>query len=213
MSTSAWLWAHGQTARLFVALVALLPPTLRRARRVRLAVWPLVLGLCFLPLANLDLTAWIYAFSGQFSVTSLALLSAAIASRIYDDRRAFGPDRSALLFAAAGAALVLYPNALGLGLFDLYAAGYGGALLPASVGALAVAAWLGKRRGAAMVAVTALWAWLLGFGESDNLWDYLLDAWLAIAAIGYGAIRLGQLATIATSKPAPEPADRPNERN
>jgi len=35
----------------------------------------------------------------------------------------------------------------------------------------------------ALLLLVVLWAWLLGLGESQNLWDYLIDPWLVLYAV------------------------------
>jgi hypothetical protein len=87
--------------------------------------------------------------------------------------------------AVALAALFLYPMALGWGDWDAYGPGWGswGMLLTL---ALLCAACLAKGLKVlpALIAL-ALTAWSLGLMESGNLWDYLLDPWLSIFALGH----------------------------
>jgi len=73
--------------------------------------------------------------------------------------------------------------ALGWGAFDPYALGFNGLWLPLAVSAVAVLLWFGPDRVAALVILAALWCWQLGVGESNNLYDYLIDAWTLIAVL------------------------------
>lgn len=80
------------------------------------------------------------------------------------------------------AALSLYPMALGLGYFDPYRLGYGdplflGGLLLVTVYALFRQWWL-----PAMLIPLAVLAWAAGWYASPNLWDYLIDPFLAAYA-------------------------------
>jgi hypothetical protein len=73
--------------------------------------------------------------------------------------------------------------ALGLGGFDPYALGFKGPWLPLAVAFLAVLLWFRGDRVAALVILAALWCWQLEAGESNNLYDYLIDAWTMITAL------------------------------
>ena len=78
-------------------------------------------------------------------------------------------------FALFLAGLALYPMALGLGMFDPYALGY----LPwfaLAVSALtALTWWLPRNQLTAAWLTAAILAHYFRVGESDNLFDYLLD--------------------------------------
>ena len=96
---------------------------------------------------------------------------------------------AAWIFGAV-ASLSLYPSALGLGPqnFDSYALGWpwlfwGQSLALFGGAGLAAASliWRGNRFG--YVLVLALLGYAVGFQESENLWDYLLDP-------VYGAVSL-----------------------
>lgn len=80
-------------------------------------------------------------------------------------------------------AILFYPFALGVSMFDPYAWGYGsiaflgGVLIFAMVCGLA-----GWTKGVWIIGI-AIIAWSLHLHESSNLWDYLLDPVLAIWAL------------------------------
>ena len=86
-------------------------------------------------------------------------------------------------FAVSLIALIFYPLALGLGMFDPYAWGYGslGMLIVVLLFAL-VFALLGWTKGVWIMAL-AIIAWAGHWHESTNLWDYVLDPLLAIWAV------------------------------
>jgi len=48
---------------------------------------------------------------------------------------------------------------------------------------LSLACWAGGLRLLPALVALALLAWVAGALESTNLWDYLIDPWLAVAAI------------------------------
>ncbi|MDR2507643.1 MAG: hypothetical protein LBD67_06575, partial [Candidatus Accumulibacter sp.] len=61
---------------------------------------------------------------------------------------------------------------------------YSGApALPLAVGALSLAAWLSGWRLSAFALLLALCAWRLDLLASSNLWDYLFDPLLVLAAL------------------------------
>jgi hypothetical protein len=91
--------------------------------------------------------------------------------------------RRALLLLVALAALALYPLALGATAFDSYRIGYGDARFFAALLLVALAAWIWNYHLIALCIAFAILAWTFGWYESGNLWDYLLDPWIAIYAL------------------------------
>ncbi len=159
------------------------------ARRRRWGRWarmlPIAAGLASLvPLAGPSLAGYLLGLVGGLSVTTQALLALAIASFLTGRERILESDRRTLLASVAMAAVVLYPLSLGLGGFDPYAAGFGSLTLLGLLALYALAAWFAGRSFAVAVITAALAAHHAGLMESDNLWDYLIDAPLAAYAIG-----------------------------
>jgi hypothetical protein len=148
----------------------------------------------FLPLDGVSLAGILYGHLGAISLPGLVLLYA------FASRRLGGPvllntkrrDNWQRILILLG--FLLYPMALGLGGFDPYALGFKGPWLPLAVSILAVLLWFGGDRLAALVILAALWCWQFEVGESNNLYDYLIDAWTLIAALliqfGKGVRRL-----------------------
>lgn len=136
------------------------------------------------PIAGWSPAIWLRGMVGDLSITSMLLLSAAVYARLFKvapmwDAR----ERSALLGFLAVLALLLYPFALGLGSLDPYRSGYGGVGLLLMLALLAL--WLMRRGFYLLPLVFALAAsgWSFNVLESTNLWDYLIDAPLAIYAL------------------------------
>lgn len=132
--------------------------------------WPLGLGMA-LPLA-----AYVRGIIGDLSVVLTLLLwsSVLLPSR---------PTPVSFKFAVALISLIFYPLALGLGMFDPYAWGYGslGMLIAVLLFAL-IFGLIGWTKGVWIIAL-AIIAWAGHWHESANLWDYVLDPLLAIWAI------------------------------
>lgn len=166
-------------------LLALRVPYVQRLDGKRRA---LLVGLGYVvvmfPVAGWSLTVWLRGMVGDLSITSMLLLSAAVYARLFKTELKWDArERSALLGLLAVLALLLYPFALGLGTLDPYRSGYGGVGLLLMLALLAL--WLMRRNFYLLPLVFALAAtsWSFNMLESTNLWDYLIDAPLAIYAL------------------------------
>ncbi|MDR1934464.1 MAG: hypothetical protein LBS49_02570 [Candidatus Accumulibacter sp.] len=153
---------------------------------------PLLFLLLPLPFgANLCVLAMLRGLFGGLSIATILLLQALVLQN-GGGKPIFAAREERWLPLPIAAALLFYPPALGMGPLDPYAWGYGEALplpLPLIAGALALAAWLAGWRVSALALVLALAAWRLRLHESANLWDYLLDPLLVLAALGVLAAR------------------------
>ena len=131
--------------------------------------WPLGLGM------ELPLATYVRGVVGDLSVVLTLLLWSSVLL----------PSRSAptsFKLAIAFISLAFYPLALGLGMIDPYAWGYGSIGLLAAVLLFALVCGLaGWMRGVWIIAL-AIIAWAAHWHESANLWDYVLDPLLAIWA-------------------------------
>ncbi len=140
-----------------------------------LLFWPIFTFV--LPL-ELPLAAYVRGFTGELSITSMLLLWTAYFSPKELKVPAFMKVWIALV------AIVFYPLALGVGMLDPYAWGYGSiAFLAAVIATALVALLMGSNRMAIILAIAIL-AWAAGWHESANLWDYILDPFLGFWAIG-----------------------------
>jgi len=132
--------------------------------------WPLGLGM------ELPLVAYVRGVIGDLSIVTMLLLWTSLLS-------GSKPAPFVLKFAIACIAIVFYPMALGLGMIDPYAWGYGSTAFFIAVLLFAVVCGLANcSKGVCMIAI-AIIAWAAHWHESANLWDYLLDPFLAIWAL------------------------------
>jgi hypothetical protein len=175
-------------ALLPVVLLDMLLVRLRVGRPVR-GVVALVFGILLLiPWPNLSGAQNLRGLLGDLSIPTLVLMigyllrhfgPAALAERLAK------PTRELVFLAAVLTAIALfyYPLSLGVSTVDPYAHGF----YPTVLAALLLAAFI-----CAVLAGWWLTAWLIALAyagflmqalESDNLWDYLFDLPLAIAAI------------------------------
>ena len=132
--------------------------------------WPLGISL------ELPLAAYVRGAIGDLSVVTTLLLWSALL-----------PNNKSAPFAfklsIAMIALAFYPFALGLGMIDPYAWGYGSIAFLIAVLVFAVICGLANWSKGVWIIGLAIIAWAVHWHESANLWDYLLDPFLAIWAI------------------------------
>jgi hypothetical protein len=81
-------------------------------------------------------------------------------------------------------AILFYPFALGFTMFDPYAWGYHSSVFAGTVLLVAAIYFFTKLSWEALILSIAVIAWSIHWHESINLWDYLLDPFLAAWAIG-----------------------------
>ena len=144
-----------------VALVLLL---------ANLFFWPLGMSL------ELPLSAYVRGVTGDLSVVTMLLLWSAILPSAKKTPLGFKVPLALI-------AMVFYPFALGLGMIDPYAWGYGSISFLIAVILFAVICGLvGWVKGVWILSL-AIIAWAAHWHESANLWDYLLDPFLAIWAL------------------------------
>jgi len=138
----------------------------------------LIGNILFWPLGmNLPLAAYVRGLTGDLSIVLTLLLW----SSLLPTNK---PAPIAFKFAMAMIALCFYPFALGLGMVDPYAWGYGSiAFLVAALFFALVCGLANWTKGVWVIAI-AIIAWAAHWHESANLWDYLLDPFLAIWAVG-----------------------------
>lgn len=142
-----------------------------------------VLLWCPVGAAQLPLIAYIRGISSDLSVTLVLLAGLGLCQRVFGLRAIDQRERMAVSAAVAAAALFLYPLALGWGDWDAYRAGWGAPGMWVGLLMLSLFCWTQGLRLLPILVALALLAWWFGILESSNLWDYLLDPWLALVAL------------------------------
>ena len=140
----------------------------------------LLSNLFFWPLGSfleLSLAAYVRGITGDLSIVTMLLLWSALISSSKSNPIGF---KLAIVIIA----LSFYPFALGLGMTDPYAWGYGSIAFLLAVIAMAVICGLANWSKGVWIIALAIVAWSAHWHESANLWDYLLDPFLAIWALG-----------------------------
>jgi len=168
-----------------ITAIALLIPRVASLPKSRLAaVLALVALLTLAPLRGLPLLAYVRSVTGDLSITAAVLACAAIASAVSGWPAIDARNRLALRALIVLVAIALYPMALGIGCFDPYRLGYGQPWFMGSLLLVTLAAWFARLHLLASCIALAVLAWTVGWYESSNLWDYLLDPLVASYALG-----------------------------
>ena len=132
--------------------------------------WPLGMGM------ELPLSAYVRGVIGDLSIVSTLLLWTSLLLA--------GKSTPLLFkFALALIAIVFYPLALGFGMLDPYAWGYQSIPFFIAVLLFALVCGLANWSKGVWIIAIAILAWAAHWHESANLWDYLLDPFLAIWAL------------------------------
>ena len=145
----------------------------------RLALLVLLGNLFFWPLGmslELPLSAYVRGMTGDLSIVSLLLLWGAMLPSA--TKTPFGFKLPIALIA-----ILFYPLALGFGMLDPYGWGYASIGLLIAVIVFAILCGFTAWTKGVWILSIALIAWAAHWHESANLWDYLLDPFLAIWAL------------------------------
>jgi hypothetical protein len=168
------------------AVVALLVrvPRLRALPLPKRAAWlaAMVIALS-IPLWGVSAAGFVRGIAGDLSIATLVLLALALMRSLTGQALVEEQNRNAMLRAILITGLLFYPLALGLGMFDPYRLGYGNLWFMLVLFGLAVWSSLRYSILLALCIASAVAAWSVGWYESANLWDYLLDPWLVIYAL------------------------------
>ncbi|MFZ4536224.1 hypothetical protein [Propionivibrio sp.] len=135
------------------------------------------------PFGELPPAAYVRGMIGDLSVTTLFILAYVYGHRLLGWPRLEAQQRSGLLLLLVLAACALYPLALGADMYDPYRLGYGEPWFLVLLLALALAGVALRMPLVALPISLAVLAWTIGWYESGNLWDYLIDPLLAIYAV------------------------------
>lgn len=168
-------------------------PGVARLSKPRLSILlAAVFVLMLIPFGGMPFAAYLRGVTGDLSITTLILLWCAMLRPRFDRVPAGANHRFVLLILIALAAIALYPMALGVGAYDTYRLGYGNPQFIAVLLLIALAASFRKYPLIAFCIALSTLAWTIGWYESGNLWDYLLDPLLAIYALSILVIQVSK---------------------
>jgi hypothetical protein len=137
---------------------------------VNLFFWPLGMSL------ELPLSAYVRGVTGELSIVTMLLVWSSLLPAVKKTPLGFKVPLALI-------AIMFYPLALGLGMVDPYEWGYGSITFLIAVILFAVACGLAGWTKGVWIISFAIIAWAAQWHESANLWDYLLDPFLAIWAL------------------------------
>ena len=142
-----------------------------------------VLLWCPVGAAQLPLAAYVRGISSDLSISLVAIACLGMYQRLSGVHLVSDRERNVLNLVFAAGALFLYPLALGWGDWDSYRLGWGAPGMWAALLVLSVVCWGKGLRLLPVLIAVGLLAWAAGVLESTNLWDYLIDPWIAVGAI------------------------------
>lgn len=170
--------------------------------RLRVGVGVLAVIL-LLPVGNLSLYMYPRALFGDLSLTTKLFLGAWILYRLGGPKIVSNVEFDLVFRSVAIFGLFFYPLSLGLTPFDPYAAGYTpGLAIVWVVIAVIFCLKTGKPFIAAGLSAGTL-GYLLSLQESENLFDYLIDAPLFLYALGYCCVKFARSIIVNTSPSQP----------
>ena len=142
----------------------------------RITLAAVVLLALLMPINGLSVAEWLRGMVGDLSITTLLLLA-------LTSRKKSAPIATATLLLIATLGSILYVTALGFSSVDAYRFGFGNLPLLAGLLTLAIVSGWQKNVTLALAISLAVLAWSVGYYESTNVWDYLLDPLLFIYAL------------------------------
>lgn len=180
MSPAFWIWSHLSFVLLIASMLSLFVKRRRNLQLISLCVLiPVVLGV--LPIGQTDVSGFVLGHMGAVSASMLVLLGFQLFANIgaIEGHRTSVLRNMNIFWFATG--MILYPAALGFFSTDMYSFGFH-ASMHWSVLGLSVVAMLCRLRILGLCLAFSVLANQLKLHESSNLWDYVIDPWLWIAA-------------------------------
>lgn len=170
-----------------IMVLALYLPLINRLKQISLFGVLLFIA-ALIPVDGLSVAEFVRGMLGDLSFSTLLLLAIAygriLSARLHRNEIRHDIDGSLpVLSVIALAALTLYPFALGIGMTDPYRLGYGDMGFLGGLLLAALLAWALRYSLITLIISLAVLGWSAGWYESNNLWDYLLDPWVAIYAL------------------------------
>ena len=150
----------------------------RQQSAIKVVGFVVTFALGLIPFGDLSIAHYVGLLTGDISPVTVTLLLVYVYGQFFG--RTYSADISTIQLLISGTAIMLYPTALGLSMFDPYSHGYHPIVLSPLLLALFC---LGVYRGwylLSTVLAIAFASYVLSILDSDNLWDYLIDPVLAI---------------------------------
>jgi hypothetical protein len=180
VSPAFWIWSHLSFVLLIASMLSLFVKRLSSVQAISRCLWiPGFLGV--LPIGQTDVSGFALGHMGTLSASMLVLLGFQFFANIgaIEGHGTLVLRNMNIFWFATG--MILYPAALGFFNTDMYSFGFHASMHWCVLG-LSVTAVLCRLRILGLCLAFSVLANLLKLHESSNLWDYVIDPWLWIAA-------------------------------
>ena len=196
------LLPHLGAALVAACVILTLARRLTSIRMILSGVFIAIFAVILMPLGEFPASHYLRVLTGDLSMLSLVWLTAGAGQTMLHGRRTRSAHERHSAIAVLFIALCLYPSALGLSPLDVYSLGYSPVYLGPVVfllfaGTIGLNYWI-----PAISAALALAAYYLGFLESNNLWDYLIDPVIVIYCLSLLVMDRRQLLSSDEHEPA-----------
>jgi hypothetical protein len=177
MTLEFWIWSHASCALVVASMAGMvLKRTSSLFARATVLAGSFILSL--MPVYATDFSGFTLAHIGILSTSTLVLLAAEFFIRLKFPPHLHRNQNLFVIFAG----VALYPSAAGFFEWDLYFFGYQTAMSWTVLG-IAIVALVFRHQLLALCLTSAVVMHQLMIHESTNLWDYLIDPWLFLAAL------------------------------
>lgn len=167
---------------LLAALLFRLPGINSVKWRMRVGVLLVIAVVTFINFAELSLADCIRGVIGDLSVTTILLLCSMLVGSCCPKPLLSQNAIKEILPFVAVLGLILYPFALGLGPVDTYAFGFASLPLWLTLFSCTIISWHLGKGSISLIIILATICFQIRLLESTNMWDYLIDPLLVIAA-------------------------------
>lgn len=135
-----------------------------------------------IPFSGLPVFYYLRGATGDLSIITVMLLSAALARAFYKFEIFNKNTADYFYFTVFSIGTIFYITSLGYGQFDPYGLAYESLIIPFTLlASLVLLAWK-KQYGLAILLLVPIIAYETGLLESNNIWDYILDPFLWVYA-------------------------------
>ncbi len=142
----------------------------------RLCIFILLLIIVWLPMPNTPIIYYLRGFFGDLSVITIALSVDGLYRIIWKKNLYTDKQRNHILSVVLITGSLFFPFAIGIGSLDPYNLGYSSLLLWFNLLLISVLFWSIAQYHLVLLILLAIFAWIAQWHESNNLWDYLIDA-------------------------------------
>jgi hypothetical protein len=153
---------------------------LRYSKLTRLILLVLYTGLLLIPFGPVSAAFYVRSFVGDLSITTLVFFFLITSGALFNASPAQKKEVELFCVLLFPIVLIFYPLALGLTMYDPYILGYGSPYLLGFIFLGTLLAWFRHQWLIAVSLSLSIFCYAIGWYESNNLWDYLIDPLLAV---------------------------------